>query len=77
MTTPIQYETRIEIYPNERTMKAGVKRMQKQGWQVENVTTIEQGGSAGKPCCLGVLFLPLALLGRQPIKDRVEFRRPK
>lgn len=36
------------------------------GWEVKNKETTQQGWHAGKTCCLGVVFLPLALLGKQP-----------
>lgn len=37
----------------------------KLGWEIKSKETTQQGWDAGKTCCLGVLFLPLALLGKQ------------
>lgn len=34
-------------------------------WEVKSKETTTQGWDAGKTCCLGALFLPLALLGKQ------------
>lgn len=36
-----------------------------QGWEVRSKETSQQGWSFGKTCCLGVVFLPLALLGKK------------
>ena len=35
------------------------------GWEIKSKETIQQGWSFGKTCCLGILFLPLALLGKK------------
>jgi len=71
------YETRIEIYNNERAMNKGIKEMEKKGWEVVGSEVVPQGYGFFKTCCLGILFFPLALLGRKPVKHKVEFRREK
>ena len=37
----------------------------KYGWELKSKETIQQGWSFGKTCCLGIIFLPLALLGKK------------
>jgi hypothetical protein len=37
----------------------------KAGWQVKSKETTQQGWDFGKTCCLGIIFLPLALLGKR------------
>lgn len=70
-------ETQVEIYNNQSAMKRGIKSMQKHGWTVIGTQAIPQGYGAFKTCCLGILFLPLALLGRKPEKYQVTFQREK
>jgi hypothetical protein len=71
------YETRIEFYKNEKDMQKGMKKMQKQGWEVVDTEIVQQGWSCAKTGCLGGLFLPLALLGRKPQRYKVQYRREK
>lgn len=58
-----------------RTTKGGndpqIKKLLSEGWTVKTTNSQAQGYKAGKTCCLGCLFLPLALLGRK--KDVVEY----
>lgn len=35
------------------------------GWEIKSKETIQQGWSFRKTCCFGVIFLPLALLGKK------------
>lgn len=42
-----------------------------EGWKIKHSNSYQQGYSCGKTCCLGFIFLPLALLGRKP--DVVEY----
>jgi len=35
------------------------------GWEVKSKEVTQQGWDFGKTCCLGALFLPLALLGKK------------
>lgn len=72
---PIQYETKIVEYKNARALKKGTERMARDGWQVISITNVDQGYSAGKTCCLGCLFLPLALLGKKPQIRQVLYQR--
>ena len=77
MNTGVQYETKVVIYNNDKERQRGMRKMQKQGWEVVEVKDLEQGWGASKTCCLGFIFLPLALLGKKPHKFQVVYRRVK
>lgn len=47
------------------------------GWELKSKEVTQQGWSFGKTCCLGVLFLPLALLGKKPSIIQVIMEREK
>lgn len=57
------------------TKKAGGRReldsLLDEGWKIKHTGSYSQGYSFRKTCCLGFIFLPLALLGRKP--DVVEY----
>jgi hypothetical protein len=46
-------------------MDKTIQQMSKQGWKVTSKETSQGEYQAGKTCCLGCLFLPLALLGKK------------
>lgn len=48
-----------------------VKDLMARGWTIKTTHSQGQGYDPGKTCCLGLLFLPLALLGRK--KDVIEY----
>lgn len=48
-----------------------IQKLLNEGWEVKTSHTQSQGYNAGKTCCLGFIFLPLALLGRK--KDIIEY----
>ena len=79
MTTPQPaFETTVELYNNYRDMQQGMKRMQARGWVViGSPQAIDQGYGCMKTCCLGALFLPLALLGRKPQKYQVTYQQAR
>lgn len=41
-----------------------INELAAQGWVMKSNTVLPQGYDFGRTCCLGCLFLPLALLGR-------------
>ncbi len=53
-------------YHSDKAMRKGNIKMAKKGWTVESVKPVEQGYGCLKTGCLGVLFFPLALLGKKP-----------
>lgn len=58
-----------------RTTRGGndprLKKLLADGWKIKSTHSQSQGYDAGKTCCLGCLFLPLALLGKN--KDAIEY----
>lgn len=48
-----------------------IQKLLSEGWEVKTSHTQSQGYDAGKTCCLGFIFLPLALLGKK--KDVIEY----
>ena len=49
--------------------------MERDGWEVRSADEIDPGYSCLKTGCLGLIFLPLALLGKKPKQTRVTFQR--
>jgi hypothetical protein len=70
-------ETQIVFYKNKSEMTKGINKWQKAGWTVVSTEVVPQGFGAAKTCCLGCLFLPLALLGRKPEQYKVMYQRGK
>jgi len=66
---------RVTIYVDDRTMRQGIARMQRRGWQVIDTEVDPQGYGCLKTGCLGLLFFPLALLGKKPNRYKVTFRK--
>ncbi|MGC9968433.1 MAG: hypothetical protein ABSC29_01720 [Minisyncoccia bacterium] len=46
-------------------MAKDIDALANDGWEVKSKEVSDQGWDAGKTCCLGALFLPLALLGKK------------
>jgi hypothetical protein len=47
-------------------MSETIDQLAKEGWELKSKTVSSQGWSFWKTLILGVIFLPLALLGRNP-----------
>ena len=73
--TQMQKVTEIEFYNSERQMQRGVSRWQNNGWEVLDTEFIDQGYGCLKTGCLGLLFLPLALLGKKPKRIKVTYQK--
>ncbi|MCK4799798.1 DUF4177 domain-containing protein [Candidatus Parcubacteria bacterium] len=48
-----------------KKMEEDISKFAQDGWEIKSKETTQQGWNFGKTCCLGVIFLPLALLGRK------------
>lgn len=72
----MSYQTKIVFYKNEKALHRGIARMQRKGWLVVDTETVQPGYGCAKTGCLGLLFLPLALLGKKPTRYKVTYRRP-
>jgi hypothetical protein len=67
--------TTVMFYSSERRMKTGIKIMSMRGWTVASTEVVEQGYGCLKTGCLGILFLPLALLGKKPVRYQVTYTK--
>lgn len=48
-----------------REMGQQIDLLANKGWEIKSKEVTQQGWDTGKTCCLGGLFLPLALLGKK------------
>ena len=48
-----------------RKMAEEIDKLAKEGWTIKSKEVSGQGWDGGTTCCLGCLFLPLALLGKK------------
>ena len=55
----------LRISQRNKQHQKELQRLLSDGWVIKSSTSQSQGYNAGKTCCLGGLFLPLALLGRK------------
>ncbi|HOW90815.1 MAG TPA: hypothetical protein PK883_00750 [Anaerolineaceae bacterium] len=73
--TPVQKVTRVEFYNSDRQMQRDIARKQSEGWEVLDTEFIDQGYGCFKTGCLGLIFLPLALVGKKPKKIKVTYQK--
>ncbi len=73
----IEYETCILYYESEQRMQDGIKGMEKKGWRVIGTEETDEGWNPATTCCLGLIFLPLALLGKNSKRYKVTYQRAK
>lgn len=67
-------KTEVITYSTEKAMRNDIAARERIGWKVINVQSVNQGYAPGKTCCLGLLFLPLALLGKRRDKYQVTYQ---
>jgi hypothetical protein len=60
-------QTVVKVYSSRREAESDMPRWKSLGWSVSDfkVNNKQQGWSFFKTCCLGAIFLPLALLGKK------------
>lgn len=58
-------------------MAADIESFSNEGWEIKSKEVVQQGFSFGKTCCLGCIFLPLALLGKKDNSIQIIFEREK
>lgn len=61
----------IRVQQSHRTQELALESLLNEGWTIKSSTNQSQGWSFGKTCCLGFIFLPLALLGKK--RDIIEY----
>jgi len=64
-------------FQGRQEMAQEVDLLANQGWEVKSKEATQQGWDFGKTCCLGFLFLPLALLGKKSNVIQVIMERKK
>ncbi len=62
-----EYKTLVfpETIEGRARMAKAIDELANEGWEIKSKEVTDQGWDAGKTCCLGGLFLPLALLGKK------------
>lgn len=62
-----EYKTLVfeDNVDGRKKMAKEIDGLANDGWELKSKEVSDQGWSAGKTCCLGALFLPLALLGKK------------
>jgi len=68
-------ETKVVTYKSERKMQAGIQKEQGSGWSVMSTGAADRGRSGLKTVGLGLIFLPLALLGKRKAGFMVTYQR--
>jgi hypothetical protein len=63
----------IRIYKSRKEAETAIASAVQHGWNVDDfqVHDLRKGWSCWKVCCLGAIFLPLALLGKK--QDECEY----
>ena len=56
-------------------MEDTMDELSKEGWVLKSKEISSEGWSFGKTCCLGCIFLPLALLGKKSNTIHVTMER--
>ena len=74
-----KYKTLIfkDTLQGRQEMAQEIDLLSNQGWEVKSKEVTQQGWDFGKTCCLGFLFLPLALLGKKSNVIQVIMEREK
>lgn len=60
-----------------KKMATEIDKLANEGWELKSKEVSAQGWDAGTTCCLGALFLPLALLGKKSNVITVILEREK
>ena len=58
-------KTRIEYYYSQAAANRAIARKESRGYRVIADQTVDRGWSLIKTGCLGLIFLPLALMGKR------------
>jgi len=67
--------TKIEYYYSQAAANRAIARNEKRGYRVVTVQSVDQGWSLVKTGCLGLIFLPLALLGKKKPVIQVNYQK--
>jgi hypothetical protein len=61
----------IRVEQGNHWQRQKLEKLLSEGWSIKSSSNQSRGWSFGRTCCLGFIFLPLALLGRK--KDVTEY----
>ncbi len=67
--------TKIKYYYSQAAANRAIARFERKGYRVLAVQSIDRGWSLIKTGCLGLIFLPLALLGKKKPVIQVTYQR--
>jgi len=68
-------KTKINIYNSQSAANRAIARNERRGFRVVSVQSVDRGWSLLKTGCLGMIFLPLALLGKKKPVIQVTYQR--
>lgn len=66
-----------DTFQGRQEMAQEIDLLSNQGWELKSKEVTPQGWDTGKTCLLGLLFLPLALLGKKSNVIQVVMEREK
>lgn len=73
----MRYITKVIVYQGESAMSSGNHQMQANGWEIVNVSVTSGGWGCLNTVLLAIIFLPLALLGKNSDNYTVTYRIPE
>jgi hypothetical protein len=68
-------KTKIKIYNSQSAANRAIARNERRGFRVVSVQSVDRGWSLLKTGCLGMIFLPLALLGKKKPVIQVTYQK--
>ena len=68
-------QTKIKVYNSQTAANRGIARNERRGFRVVSVQSVDRGWSLLKTGCLGMIFLPLALLGKKKPVIQVTYQK--
>ncbi len=67
--------TKIEYYYSQAAANRAIARNEQRGYRVVSVQSVDRGWSLVKTGCLGLIFLPLALLGKKKPVIQITYQK--
>lgn len=68
-------KTKIKMYNSQSAANRAIARNERRGYRVISVQSVDRGWSLIKTGCLGLIFLPLALLGKKKPVIQVTYQK--
>ena len=67
--------TKIKVYNSQSAANRAIARNERRGFRVVSVQSVDRGWSLLKTGCLGMVFLPLALVGKKKPVIQVTYQK--